>query len=71
MELFAVHPRDAGHAGHTLAAESFEDAAIAFVETWSPALDAGGEAVLIVRAQATGHERCYRIDLSADAVTPC
>ncbi|MBO9711081.1 MAG: hypothetical protein J7521_23015 [Caulobacter sp.] len=70
-QTFRVHVRgDASH-GHAIDAVSFEDAAVAFVERWSPAADADDEVSVIVREAATGVEHCFRIDLDNGEAASC
>jgi hypothetical protein len=55
--------------------QSFEAAALAFVEDWHPApdddMEGGGDVSLIVRDQQTGREQCFRVDLGAGEAAPC
>ena len=72
IEVRAFHVRlcdDAGRGGLVVQEASFEAAAVAFLERDAPA--DGDEAVVIVCDADTGHERCFRIDLSTGAAAPC
>src|SRR6202012_2487899 len=65
LQHYAVHIRDDGrHHGHVVEGSTFEDAAIAYIETWSAAADADGEVVLIVQERESGRQLCVRIDLT-------
>ena len=66
---YAAHD-GAGH-GHTVEAESFAEAAIAFAEVWHPAPDDGNEVRVIVLDQDSGEQQCYVVDLAAGEVEPC
>jgi uncharacterized protein DUF5961 len=69
---FLVHPAHERAQGHIVAdAEDFHDAALAYVERWSPAPDDGEEVSLIVCECETGHEQCFRIDLGTGDAEPC
>jgi hypothetical protein len=50
---------------------SFEAAAIAFAEDWPPLDQTTVDVAVIVCEQASGQERCFRIDLAASWVAPC
>ncbi len=68
----AFHVRlsdDADRSGVVVRETSFEAAAIAFLEREAPT--EGETAVVIVCDDETGHERCFRIDLSTGAAGPC
>ena len=69
---FEVHAAHEGRGrGHTVEGVSFEDAALAFVETWHPRVDAEGDVTLIVTECETGREHCLRIDVEAGEAAPC
>ena len=59
------------HHGHTVEARSFEEAAVAFVEDWSPAVDADGEVAVFIVDQASGEQHCVRIDVDTGEAAPC
>ena len=46
---------------------SFEAAALAFAEAWTP----DDQLAVIVCEVETGHERCFRLDLEAGEAAPC
>jgi hypothetical protein len=71
IQIYRVHARDDRSHGHAVEAASFEDAAITFVEMWSPPVDAGNEVSVIVREADSGLELCYRIDLDSGDAAPC
>ena len=52
-------------------ADSFEEAAVAFAERWSPPVDADGDIALIVRDREDGREICLRLDLDSGEAQPC
>jgi hypothetical protein len=59
------------HHGHTVEAASFEEAAVAFVEAWHPAVDADGDVSVIVVEADSGHQQCFRVDLDGGDARPC
>jgi hypothetical protein len=67
---FSVHGRHLDrHHARVVSELSFEAAAVAYVEDIAP-----GEGVavsVIVRDLATGHERCFRIDLETGETAAC
>ena len=72
MQLRAFHVRfveESVGSGLVVQETSFEAAALAFLERDAPAGE-GALAVVVCEGE-TGHERCFRIDLSIDAVRPC
>jgi hypothetical protein len=72
IQTYRVHARDDDRShGHAVEAASFEEAAIAFVEMWRPAVDAHNEVSVIVRETESGVELCYRIDLDDGGAAPC
>lgn len=66
---FAFAQTDRRH-GHHVQGASFEDAAVAFAERYTPAADAQGEIRVHVRSEA-GMEYCFVIDLAEGQVEPC
>ena len=67
---FRVHARDIDdHHARLIEETSFEAAAVAYVEDFSPAGEA--EIRVIVREVATGHEHCFLIDLASGEAAPC
>jgi hypothetical protein len=69
---FRVRPRDlAGSHARVLAEVSIEAAAVAFVEDFAPAPDAGAEIAVHVLDLDSGVEHCFRIDLETGAAGPC
>ena len=70
MTAFCVHA-DANHAAaaHRVQADDFLDAALLFAERW---LHPQGEdaVTLYVQDEASGEERCLRLDLAAGEVVP-
>jgi len=68
---FSVHGRDESPSRSArVAAHSFEDAALTFLEDHHPEDD--GEAVsLLVEDCETGERQCFRIDLATGATAPC
>jgi hypothetical protein len=71
VRAFTVHAQDDARRGHRVEGASFEDAAIAFVELWSPEPDADGDVSVIVREIETGVRHCFRIDLGSGETAPC
>jgi len=69
---FFVHPADAPpHSGHQVpAAANAEDAALQYVELWSPSAHEG-ELRLIVEDCGTGHESCLTVHLDTGEAEPC
>jgi hypothetical protein len=69
---FSVHARhiDSHHA-RLLEEASFEAAAVAYVEDFSPPPDHDHEVSVIVRDVQSGHEHCFRIDLDTGETAPC
>lgn len=51
-----------GH-GHVVQAESFEEAAVAYVEIYAPPVDGEDEVRIFVRDPDDGAEHCFTIDL--------
>ena len=70
--VFHVHARHEGrHASHRVEGRSFEDAAVAFVERWAPAVDADGDVSVLVAEGETGAEHCFTINLAEGEASPC
>ena len=69
---FSVHARhvDAHHA-RVLEERSFEAAAVAYVEDFSPPVSDDHEISVIVRDLGSGHQHCFRIDLDTGDAAPC
>jgi hypothetical protein len=69
---FSVHPRHVARQHARVVVEaSFEAAAVAFVEHFSPVPDDEAEVAILVRDLDTGVEHCFRIDLESGASAPC
>ena len=69
---FRVYPRqEAGGHVRVLTEISFEAAAVAFVEDFAPAPDAGTEIAVHVLDLDSGVEHCFRIDLETGVTAPC
>jgi len=69
---FKVYPRhQAGEHARVFAEASFEAAAVAFVENYAPAPEAGTEIAVHVLDLDSGLEHCFRIDLETGATEPC
>jgi Family of unknown function (DUF5961) len=69
---FRIYPRhQAGGHARVLTEVSFEAAAVAFVEDFAPAPDAGMEIAIHVLDLDSGVEHCFRIDLETGATSPC
>jgi len=67
---FSVHGLDeAPSRGQRVAAPSFEDAALTFLETHHPPDFA--EVSLLVEDCETGERQCFRVDLESGATAPC
>ena len=67
---FHVHPCENRGEGHMVpAASSAEEAALVFLEHWSPA--DGSEVSVIVKDCDTGRQQCFRLDLTSGEVAPC
>jgi hypothetical protein len=69
---FSVHARHVdSHHARLLEEQSFEAAAVAYVEDFHPPLTEDHEISVIVREIATGREHCFRIDLDSGEAAPC
>ncbi|HEY5409099.1 MAG TPA: DUF5961 family protein [Caulobacteraceae bacterium] len=69
-QSYLVHLRH-GAGRRAVAGESFEDAALAYLEACHPPADAEGEVSLVVREEASGCEQCFRIDVASGRAEPC
>ena len=54
-----------------LSADSFEGAALAYLEACHPPADGEGEVSLIVREEVSGLQQCFRIDVATGRAEPC
>lgn len=69
---FEVHAiDDPRHAGHTVEATGYEDAALTFVDNWHPPADADGEVSVMVTDCETGRRQCLRVDVGEGVTGPC
>lgn len=69
---FIVHPvDDVRHGACRVSGASFEDAAMTFIELWSPAPDSDGEVQVIVQEDETGRRHCFRIELAGGMAGAC
>ena len=70
---FFVHPADAPpHSGHQVpTATNAEDAALQYIELWSPNAAAEGDLRLIVEDCGSGHETCLTVHLALGTAEPC
>ena len=69
---YLVHPAHERAQGHVVAdARDFHDAALIYVERWTPAPDAEDEVALVVCDCETGRQECFRIDLGTGETSPC
>jgi hypothetical protein len=67
---FSVHGvEDAPSRGRRVAAPSFEEAALTFLETNHPPEFA--EVSLMVEDCESGERQCFRVDLESGATAPC
>ncbi len=67
---FSVYARDLGaHHARVVEESSFEAAAIAYIEALHPA--PAEEISIVVRDIDTGHDHCFRIDLTSGEAAPC
>lgn len=70
--IYHVHARHEGRqASHRVEGKSFEEAAVAFVERWAPAMDAEGDVSVLVAEGDTGAEHCFTVNLMEGDATPC
>ena len=71
LRSFSVFACEDGPArSHRVDGESFEDAAIGFVEVWHPPVDAEGEVAVMVTDCESGRAQCLKVDVGGE-VTPC
>ena len=69
---FVVHAAHEGRgAAHRVEGRSFEEAAVAFVETWRPGVSADGAVQVIVRDAEDGREHCFVVDMDGGDAAPC
>jgi hypothetical protein len=69
---FRVHARhDDAHLARVVEEVSFEAAAVAYVEDFSPSVTDEADISVIVRDIDNGHEHCFRIDLDTGDAAPC
>ncbi|MDP9162967.1 MAG: DUF5961 family protein [Pseudomonadota bacterium] len=69
---FSVHARHIDqHHARLLDEVSFEAAAVAYVEDFHPAVDAGNEVSVIVHEVGTGHQHCFRINVHSGETALC
>ena len=69
---FHVHARHEGReTSHRVEGKSFEEAAVAFVERWHPAVDADGDGSVLVSDADNGLEHCFTINLAEGDASPC
>jgi hypothetical protein len=72
MPQFRVHAQDDhAHRTRVLEEDSFEAAALAYVEDWPHSIDEPPEVRVIVRDLEDGHERCFAIDLETGEAGGC
>lgn len=72
LRSFVVRCRhEPPHRAHTVEAESFECAAVAFAEVWAPEAltESGQPASVLVRDPERGDERCFTIEFGE--AEPC
>lgn len=61
---YSVFACEDGHQhAYSVIGESFEDAAMRFIETWHPAIDADGEVFVVVTDCETGRVQSLRVDI--------
>jgi len=67
---FSVYARDLGaHHARLIEERSIEAAAVAYIEDLHGA--PAGEISIVVRDVETGHDHCFRIDLTTGATASC
>ena len=72
MRRFEVHAAyEDRRRGHAVDGQSFEAAALAFIEAWHPAVDADGDVSVIVTDCEDGRRQCFRIDVETGESAPC
>jgi len=69
---FRVHARHLDrHHARLVKEASFEAAAIAYAEHYPSVADDNDEISIIVQELESGHEHCFKIDLSTGETAPC
>jgi hypothetical protein len=72
QRTFAVRPtHDGGHQVHSIEGLTFHEAALTFVEHWSPPVDANDEVSVVVVDRDSGEQRCFRFNLDTGEAGPC
>ena len=72
MRRFRVHARHLDrHHDRVVSEISFEAAAISYVEHLASTVDNASEISVIVRDLDSGHEHCFRVDMSSGATESC
>lgn len=72
LRRYCVYTAYAGRQhSHLVEGESFEAAALSFVEQWHPAIDGGDEVAIVVREADTGREVCFHVDMQSGQTAPC
>lgn len=69
---YRVHARHAeAHRARVVEETSFEAAAVAYVEDFSPPVFPDEDLSVIVHDLESGREHCFRIDLETGEAAPC
>jgi helix-turn-helix protein len=69
---FSVYARHADrHHAKVVEEQSFEAAAVAYVEDLPVIVDEDSDISVIVRDLGSGHEHCFRINLETGEAVPC
>ncbi len=69
---YCVHGvAEAAARAHLVEGQSFEDAALQFVEHQHPLADAEGDVSLYVEDLETGERQCFRVDVERGEAEPC
>jgi Family of unknown function (DUF5961) len=72
---FSVHARHVDkHHARVVEEDSFEAAAVAYIEHFSPVMslqDEPADISLIVRDLGSGHEHCFTVNLDSGETTSC
>jgi hypothetical protein len=72
IRRFSVHARHVDpHHARVLEENSFEAAAVAYIEHFSSPVSDDHEISVIVRDLDSGHQHCFRIDLDTGDTAPC
>jgi hypothetical protein len=72
IRRFCVHGvTESAARAHLVEGETFEDAALQFVEDQHPLADAEGDVSLYVEDLDTGERQCFRIDVGTGEAAPC